>query len=257
MLLEVRSADGTPITAEVSGQGPPLVLVHGIGGVGARWRAAKALEADFTLIAVDRRGRGQSGDGAAYSIDREVEDLVAIRGALGRHVFLLGHSFGGLLSLEAASRTEFSKLLVYEPYGPAEALPAPSAASLAYAAMVDDPAALLERFLREVVQMTPAEIDRFRASAAWAPRLAAAPTIPRELAAVEQRTTDLTALASRGTPTRLLLGEKSPAFLADAVARFHRMVPQSDVVVLPGQGHVAMDMAPALFEHEVRSFFLA
>jgi pimeloyl-ACP methyl ester carboxylesterase len=65
-----------------------------------------------------------------------------------------------------------------------------------------------------------------------------------------------TGLAGIRAPTRFLLGEKSPAFLRDATARLHAMVPGSDVVELPGQAHIAMDVAPDLFEREVRAFFL-
>ena len=53
---------------------------------------------------IERRGRGESGpQGEGYSIERECEDVAALRAITGAtHIF--GHSFGGLIALEAARR---------------------------------------------------------------------------------------------------------------------------------------------------------
>src|SRR5688572_661993 len=69
----VASADGTRIAYERIGSGPPLILVGGLlsdrkGGV----PLAQALADDFTVFVFDRRGRGESGDTAPYSVDKEV-----------------------------------------------------------------------------------------------------------------------------------------------------------------------------------------
>ena len=59
----VVSKDGTPITCWSSGQGPPLVLVHGTAADHGRWAPVlPAFEQHFTVCAVDRRRRGGSGD---------------------------------------------------------------------------------------------------------------------------------------------------------------------------------------------------
>ncbi|MBX3218065.1 MAG: alpha/beta hydrolase [Labilithrix sp.] len=252
----LRSADGTRLSADRRGVGPPLVLVHGIAGDASRWIVSRRLGEHFTLYALDRRGRGASDDGRAYALSREVEDVAALIDSVGGEAFLLGHSFGGLLALEAAARTRVAKLLVYEPYAPAAPAPEPSAVTQSFAAMVADPEALLVRFLRDIVQMCDADVARLRASSAWPARVAAAATIPREMAGVEQHRTTFEALAERPIPVRFLLGERSPAFLREATERFHAALPASDVVELPGQAHVAMDAAPDLFEREVRAFFL-
>ena len=65
-LERVNSSDGTPIAFWRSGSGPPLVLVHGT--TGAHWSFAflsPVLAERFTLYALDRRGRGESGDADA------------------------------------------------------------------------------------------------------------------------------------------------------------------------------------------------
>jgi len=112
------SPDGTPIAYHRRGSGPPLVLVHGTGAANAlAWTAVlPALEEHFTIYAVDRRGRGDSGDSVPYAIEREFEDIAAVVDATGEPANLLGHSFGALCALEAALRTRMvRRLVLYEP----------------------------------------------------------------------------------------------------------------------------------------------
>ena len=78
------SADGTRIAYKRSGNGPPLVLVHGATSNHTRWAGIlPELEDEFTVFAMERRGRGESGDAATYSIDREYEDVVAVPARTG------------------------------------------------------------------------------------------------------------------------------------------------------------------------------
>jgi len=118
MAMEVTSEDGTTIAFDRSGDGPSLVLV---GGALADRSAAAQLSAwlapHLTVIAYDRRGRGDSGDTAPYAVEREVEDIEALIVAVGGHAFVLGHSSGAVLALESA-RTfpdRIGKLALYEP----------------------------------------------------------------------------------------------------------------------------------------------
>ena len=67
----VRSADGTPIGTLTAGYGRPLLLVHGgLSGL-SRWAPLwPHLGGRFRVTALDRRGRGASGDGPAYDLSR-------------------------------------------------------------------------------------------------------------------------------------------------------------------------------------------
>src|ERR671910_144572 len=111
------SVDGTPIAYWRSGEGPPLVLVHGTAADHSRWASVlPAFEQRFTVYAIDRRGRGGSGDSDDYAIEREFEDVAAMVDSLGEPVNVLGHSYGGLCALEAALRTRnVRKLVLYDP----------------------------------------------------------------------------------------------------------------------------------------------
>jgi pimeloyl-ACP methyl ester carboxylesterase len=60
----VESPQGTKVGYWTSGKGPPLVLVHGVTSDHTRFAPLLPyLEPHFTVHALDRRGRGASGDG--------------------------------------------------------------------------------------------------------------------------------------------------------------------------------------------------
>jgi pimeloyl-ACP methyl ester carboxylesterase len=66
-----------------------------------------------------------------------------------------------------------------------------------------------------------------------------------------------TLLPSVHHPVLLLLGTKSPPWAGSITQELHRAVPDSTVVLLPGQGHEAVDSAPALVADALQSFFSA
>lgn len=114
---QVLSADGTPIAYQSLGAGDGVIVVGGALAAGRDYLPlARALARSFAVHVVDRRGRGASGpQGSAYSIGKECEDLLAVQAATGATA-VFGHSYGGLVALETARRTEvFSRLAVYEP----------------------------------------------------------------------------------------------------------------------------------------------
>ena len=100
----VTSSDGTRIAYERSGSGPLLVLLHGTGVERFSFRFLEPLLRDhYTLCAVDRRGRGESGDSTgSYAIEHEFADVAAVVGSLTEPADLFGHSFGATVALGAA-----------------------------------------------------------------------------------------------------------------------------------------------------------
>lgn len=118
---QVSSRDGTSITLESRGTGPAVVIVDGPASsrsFGPSMKFASLLAENFTVYTYDRRGRGDSGDTAPYSVQREVEDLQAvITAAGGDNIGVYGTLSGAVLALEAAAAgvTGLGKLVLREP----------------------------------------------------------------------------------------------------------------------------------------------
>jgi pimeloyl-ACP methyl ester carboxylesterase len=257
----VKSNDGTPIAYRRSGKGTPLVLVHGTTADHTRWTPVlPALEQDFTVYAMDRRGRGESGDAEPYALEREFEDVAAVVNAAGPQVKLLGHSYGALCAMEAALRTpHLHRLVLYEPVFPVDGIEMypPGAREKLQALLTQgDRDLLLVTFFRDIVQVPEEQIDLLRAEPAWQGRLAAAHTVVRELADADY-VFDPTRFRRLAVPTLLLVGENSPPVLKKPTERVAAALPNSRVVVMPGQGHIAMRTAPELFLREVIGFLEA
>jgi pimeloyl-ACP methyl ester carboxylesterase len=113
----VISADGTPVEYFSTGYGPDAIVVPGALALAADLIPFAALLAGRHRVhVVQRRGRGRSGpQGDQYGIERECEDVGAVRAATGARL-IFGHSFGGLVALRAAcGSTAYDAVAVYEP----------------------------------------------------------------------------------------------------------------------------------------------
>jgi len=103
----VPGADGVRLHVAVSGQGSPVVLLHGFPQTHLMWRhVAVDLAADHTVICPDLRGYGASDkpadDGRAYAKRTMAADVVAVARALGHERFALaGHDRGALVAIRA------------------------------------------------------------------------------------------------------------------------------------------------------------
>ncbi|MEX0347437.1 MAG: alpha/beta fold hydrolase [Rhizobiaceae bacterium] len=255
----VTSADGTKIAFEISGNGPPLILVHGASASSARWgKVRPLLEAHFTVVAVDRRGRGESGDGSGpYAIEAEYADVAAVVEAMAEPVILFGHSYGGVTALGATELTDLiAALIIYE--APVEAkgdTPIKVLDRLDETLDEGDREGVLKIFCEEIVRMRPGDIAALRASPAWPARVAAAHTIGRELRVIEGFDPGKLPLEKISIPTLLLHGADSPDFLVNSMHKLASLMPYAKQVALEGQQHVAMDTAPQMLTDAVVEFW--
>lgn len=257
-MTSIRSGDGTAIEASSCGEGDPIVVVHGTTGSGDGWAlVAPLLADDFRVITYDRRGRGGSGDGPDYSLEREVEDLLAVMAWAGGPVHLVGHSFGARVAMRAAPDAALSTLVLYEPPLAMDAVPSQMFAAIDDADRGGRWEEVLDRFL-PLAGLTAEEIAFIRADPpSWQRALDGARTVAREGAALRASPPDLDRLRALDVPTLVLIGGETtaPIFLEgiDDVVR----VLDAAVVRIPGQRHIATVGAPDAFAAAVREFVRA
>jgi pimeloyl-ACP methyl ester carboxylesterase len=263
-LTEVASPDGTQIAVFVSGRGRPLVVVHGTTSDHTTWRlVVPLLEPHVAVHAVDRRGRGRSGDGPDYSLAREYADLAAVvdaaAAATGAPVDLLGHSYGGNVAFGAALlTTNIRSIVLYEGWpvpNIAHRTTSPEVMERLESLLARGRAELmLEAFYRDIVMVSPEELDTIRSSPTWAARVAAAHTVPRELRAFSEQAFDPGWAARITLPVLLLVGAESPAEIAADPEIVAAALPDARIRLLEGQMHMAHLTDPQTFAQHVLSF---
>jgi pimeloyl-ACP methyl ester carboxylesterase len=101
--------DGVGIEYDVTGEGPPMVLLHGFPDSGRLWRhqVPALAEAGFKVIVPDMRGYGRSDkppEVAAYTMDRLVGDVLAVMEDAGaERANVVGHDWGAGVAWAVAS----------------------------------------------------------------------------------------------------------------------------------------------------------
>ncbi|HYP99841.1 MAG TPA: alpha/beta hydrolase [Polyangiaceae bacterium] len=259
--ISVTSADGTQISAQSNGTGRALVLVSGALFFSERWlKVVPLVSEQRSVILLDRRGRGKSGSGAAYSPEREVEDISAVLDSIAGPVDLLGHSSGAILALQVAqrSRRNLERLIAYEPpvFFSVEdriAPDLPERLEALLAAGKRDEA--VETFLREGPRSPEADLRDLKASPIWAPLVQGlGHTVPYDAHVQRSYSADPAELARVRIPTLMLLGGSSPSRMRVGTETVAARLPNATLTELPGQQHVAMLSAPAQFADAVNGF---
>jgi pimeloyl-ACP methyl ester carboxylesterase len=258
--VESVSADGTVVTCFVEGTGPSLVLVHGSTADHSRWAPLiPLLRNDFTVYALDRRGRGASTREAAdYAIEREGEDVLAVLADVPAPAMVFGHSYGASVTLSVLARLDGCvAALLYEPAFSTPGRDVFTGDQLArWSAVLAEGRRedLLELFYREVLLFDDAAIDALRPLPMWRARIAAVHTVVREAEAVRSFAPPSIATP---VPLRFLLGDSTAPNLAASTRAAAAAVAGAELEILAGQGHVAIDAAPELVARHVREVWAA
>ncbi|WP_049569337.1 alpha/beta fold hydrolase [Nonomuraea sp. SBT364] len=251
----VTSRDGTQIAFEQLGTGPALILVA--SALADRKDAAKLgrlLAPRFTVLNYDRRGRGASGDAAAYAVEREIEDLAALIDHAGGSASLFGSSSGAVLALRAAAAgLNVDRLALYEPpfavTGDGFAPPAGFAQEIDDLLARDQRGAAVKHFMTRAQGMPAFMVGLMRLMpGVWSTLKKLAPTLPYDIAVMgeTQRGRPLEAAEWAGAvaPALVLTGGKSPAGFHDAARALAEVLPRAEHRTLAGLNHGAVMMAP-------------
>ena len=245
-MYTTRSQDGTRIAFDVTGDGPPLVIVGGAFQHRAIDRStavlAELIAPDLTVCRYDRRGRGDSGDSPPYAPERELEDLAALIDALGGSASVYGMSSGGALALRAAAEgLAIERLAVYEvPYMVDAAGPRPPAdhrERLTALAWSDEPGAAVEYFITEVIGMPAEAIGGMRAAPVWPALVGVAHTLPYDAAIMGDYSLPTETLGEVGMPVLVMNGDRTDPRLQRAARALWAVLPDVEHRVLEGQTH--------------------
>ncbi len=220
---------------------------------------AALLAPHFTVIKYDRRGRGDSGDAKAYTVEREVEDIEALVNAAGGSAFVFGTSSGACLALEAAIHLgdKIKRLAMYEP--PYNSEKAARQAWKEYRKQLEELLAADRRGDAVVLFMrlvgTPADqVDGMRQAPVWPMFETVAPTLAYDAAVMgEDGLVPIERAASVSIPALVMNGTAIP-FMLDTANALAKAIPHSQHRTLEGQTHDVdlQVLAPALVEFFAR-----
>jgi pimeloyl-ACP methyl ester carboxylesterase len=264
------SANDIELHYEVAGQGDPLVLVHGGWSDLHNWQpVAPGLAESFLVVAVDRRGHGESE--RAWGTRREQEDdLAALIEGLGRGpAHVAGTSFGGSIAIGlAARRPELVRSVVaHEP--PLMSLVLHDAE---IQPLMEQVRATVQTVLARVTQgdvegaarQFVEEVALGRGAWEQLPEplretmVDSAPAFVAEQRDSDWASLDLAELSRVDRPVLLTQGDQSPPWFAGIVAKLAELVDGATVLTYRGAGHAPHlthpdDYLAALTEFLVRT----
>lgn len=235
----VTQIDGTPVRFALTGQGPPLLLIHGLAGSWNWWqRNVPALAQSHSVYLIDLPGFGcMRAHSQGFALDAAPSWIRAFLHTLDiRRPSIVGHSMGGTIALSFAAQwpDEVDRLALA---APALGLPRKTVVGnvlpLVAACRYADP-----RFYPTLLR------DALRTGITTLYRAANMLVTAKEPTALTQVT----------TPTLLLWGEHDPLVPLDIGRGLRKSLPASRLHIIPGAGHVGMFDRPNEFNDLVLRF---
>lgn len=243
----VTSADGTVLSARCTGDGVPIVCVHGtVDGIGGFALLELELAERHAVWVYDRRGRGGTRDTAPYSLDREVEDVQAVVAAAGQAPHLVGHSFGAVLALRAVlAGTSVRSMVLYEPPLNTEHLTEAEVAEVRRNVEAGDLAEALRSMATGLAGASASEVDlALKVPPVRSQLFDGIRSTPRELEALRSTPWPRDRLPIRGVPTLFLRGERTDRPVYPTLEQATSWAADAEVQTLPGQDHLATTFGP-------------
>ena len=260
--------EGLGLHTDVTGTGPPLVLLHGFTGSAGTWSGlTAALAADYTVIAPDLVGHGRSDAPAEverYRMARAATDLVALVRQLGHErAAWLGYSLGGRTALQlVADHPGAVEALILEGASPG------IADAEERAARVRSDEAMAERIERDGVE---AFVDTWEQVPLFASQLALPAETRAAIRATRMANTAtglanslrgmgagaqepvLDRLSAIACPTLLIAGELDTKYV-EIAGDMARTMPDATMHAIEGAGHAAHLERPEAFQRPLLEF---
>ncbi|WP_225800263.1 alpha/beta fold hydrolase [Streptomyces sp. NK15101] len=251
--------DGLGVAYDRVGEGPPLVFLHGAAQDARAWRPQLDALADaFTVVAWDEPGAGRSSDVPESFVLADYARCVAavVESLRLGPAHIAGLSWGGTLALEFYRHHAglVRTLVLIDTYaGWKGSLPAEEVRARVEGA-------------RRMLAAPPGEFDPTlpglfagEPPAAYAPLLnamtdAVRPESMRRQLSLMAETDQQDLLPTVSVPTLLLWGERDVRSPLAVARRFQEAIPDAELVVIPGAGHVSNLERPEEFNRAVRDF---
>ena len=268
------SVDGHQLVYTVTGDGPPIILLHGFGAQGWMWEyQQEALAKHFTVYTLDLLGYGYSDrPDIAYTPDAFIDSVKGFMSELDiARATLIGHSLGAGVAMGMALNyprlTDKLVLIGGFPQGVSE-----KAALMAYRVFLRfEPVVLLrigfhlsgkgllratlEQLVVDKLLITDDVLDRayrFRAFAGSAHALfSTRNNIPRWEEHYAPRITEI------ATPTLIMWGTDDPLFPLAVGEELHQQIPKSVFQAIEDAGHLTMWEKPEETNSAILEFLLS
>jgi pimeloyl-ACP methyl ester carboxylesterase len=254
-MSSITSADGTTISYDRAGNGPPVILVLGAFNDRATGSPLAAhLSATSTVVNYDRRGRGTSTDTLPYAVDREIDDLEALIDAAGGSASVFGYSSGAVLAMRAAARgLPITKLALYDPpfqiKGTSPDYWTQMARQIVDLVSSGRRGDAVELYQTKGVGIPPEVVAQLRQAPFWSALEAIAHTLAYESLILA---TPPELVGSVSTPTLVIYGEASPDPIRASARAVADGLPHAQLHSLPGQTH---DLAPEVLGPVLEEFY--
>lgn len=239
---------------EEYGNGPPLVLAHGVGGNHASWHHQVPFFAkDYRVIVFDHRAFGNSPDGDGIGQSGYVGDMLSLLDSLEiEKAFLVGQSMGGGTCANFTCRhpSRVRALVIADSLVGFDA-PEPLASQMRETAERNRNLSQVERVLGPVMQMdNPAQTLLYL-------QIASFNSVTVRTVKGTMPLWNADELAATGIPTLFVVGEHDVLFPPDAIHAVHQLLPGSCFELIEGAGHSAYFERPRAFNQHVGRFLAA
>jgi proline iminopeptidase len=268
--MKVTLADGVSLFVEELGDGFPLVVLHGGPGMDHSMFGPylDPLSDEFRVLYVDERGQGRSDrvDPASLSLEVFARDVDLLAESLGLERFtLLGHSFGAIISTwHAIYRGTADAYVISGGGDSSEKLTADVAASLEAMGEAgvpiaqsweDEKTVRTEEELHDLVRVQMPFQFAGKPPVGYGEDMIVTPDVLRHFSNAGYGDFDYTPDLGRvSKPTLVVVGEEDRTTTTRSASVLHEGIDGSELVVIPGVGHMSFVEAPDAYLDAVRNF---
>ncbi len=265
--------DGAKLHYQRAGTGRPVLLLHGLVGSAKNWRRnITFLSRDSSVYAIDFFNMGQSDRvlGLDASLEATADRLAAYMDAVGLpEADIAGHSHGGAIAMMFAARhpDRVRRLILFAPANPfcdlgnqlirfyQTGFGAWFARRIPFLPRMLK-ATALSRMYGDPRRVAPDALDGYTQG------LHIPGTVDHVMQIVQRWFVDMGLLQSAlvrlaEKPTLLIWGDRDRAVGLHSARELHRFLPQSQLLVLPGVGHIAFEETPEVCNQAMREWLVA